>query len=104
MLTHFITLKFIPDTPPEHRAEFVQKMLALKDSIDELLAIKIACDIVHERRSWSLIVELQVADLGALVRYQQHPAHQAVVAFNAPFVDSVGVIDFEHYEVRKLGA
>lgn len=97
MLQHYITLKYLPDTPTEHRDEFCRRMLALQHSIDEVEEIQIGSDIVGEARSWSLLIKLLVADKEALVRYQQHPDHQAVIKFNAPYVAEVGVIDFEEF-------
>lgn len=97
MLQHYITIKYRPNTPAEHRDEFCQRMLALKKSIPEIERIEIGVDMVAEARSWSLLIKLQVADLDALVRYQKHADHQAVIQFNAPYVVDVGVIDFENY-------
>lgn len=97
MLQHFITIKYQPNTPAEHRDEFCQRMLALKESIPEIEQIEIGVDMVAEARSWSLLIKLQLADLDALVRYQKHPDHQAVIQFNAPYVTDVRVIDFENY-------
>lgn len=97
MLQHYITIKYVADTPAEHRDEFCRRMLALQNSIDEIHEIQIGCDIVGEARSWSLLIKLLVDDLDALVRYQKHPEHQAVIKFNAPYVADVGVIDFDSH-------
>ncbi|NVK03106.1 MAG: Dabb family protein [Oceanospirillaceae bacterium] len=97
MLQHYITIKYLPDTPTEHREEFCRRMLALQQTIAEVEEIQIGCDLVGEARSWSLLIKLLVADKSALVRYQQHPDHQAVIQFNAPYVADVGVIDFENF-------
>jgi hypothetical protein len=97
MLQHFITIKYQPNTPADHRDEFCRRMFALKERIPEIEQIDIGVDMVAEARSWSLLIKLQVADLDALVRYQKHPDHQAVIQFNAPYVVDVGVIDFENY-------
>lgn len=95
MLQHFITIKYVADTPDEHRDEFCRRMLALKESIDEIEQIEVGVDVIGEARSWSLLIKLVVSDVDALVRYQQHPEHKAVIKFNAPYVADVGVIDFE---------
>lgn len=97
MLQHYVTIKYRDETPGDHRAEFCRRMLALKESITEIEDIAIGCDILSEARSWSLLIRIHVADLESLARYQKHPAHQAVVQFNAPYVTDVGVIDFEHF-------
>ncbi len=100
MLQHYITIKYVDDTPAAHRDEFCRRMLALQDSIVEVEEIQIGCDIVGEVRSWNLLIKLLVADFDALIAYQKHPDHQAVVAFNAPYVKEVGVIDFEAFFER----
>lgn len=97
MLQHYITIKYVADTPVEHRDEFCRRMLALQSSIDEVQEIQIGCDLVGEARSWNLLIRLVVADTDALLRYQRHPDHQAVIKFNAPYVADVGVIDFESF-------
>lgn len=97
MLQHYVFLKFAENTPGEHRDEFCRRMLALKERISEIKEIEIGTDILHEARSWSLLIQIKVADLDALVRYQKHPDHQALVAFNAPYVADIGVIDFEAF-------
>jgi hypothetical protein len=38
---------------------------------------------------------MRFASVEALRAYQQHPEHQAVMAFNQPFVADVGSVDFE---------
>jgi len=37
---------------------------------------------------------MRFADVESLRRYQQHPEHLAVMAFNQPFVAAVGSVDF----------
>lgn len=96
MLQHYIIIKYLADTPVEHRDEFCRRMLALQQTIPEVEAIQIGIDQVGEARSWSLLIKLLVADMDALGRYQRHPDHQAVIKFNAPYVADVGVIDFEN--------
>jgi hypothetical protein len=39
---------------------------------------------------------MRFASVDALRRYQQHPEHQKVMAFNQPFVADVASVDF-HY-------
>ena len=98
MLQHYITLKFKEGTPEAHRDEFCRRMLALQESIDEVKEIQIGRDIVNEARSWHLLMKLVVEDIDSLKRYQAHPEHQALVAFNGPHVDAIGVVDFNNFE------
>jgi len=50
--------------------------------------------MLHEARSWDLILDMRFASLETLTHYRQHPAHQAVMAFNGPQVAEVGAVDF----------
>ena len=97
MLEHYVFIRFKQDTPQTHVDEFCQRILALPNTINELHEVQIGHDIVREARSWDLMIRLHVDDIDALIRYQVHPDHQAVVQFNAPFVADIGVIDFEAF-------
>jgi hypothetical protein len=71
-------------------------MLALRISIADIEYLEIGRDILHDARSWDLILIMRFASVDALRRYQQHPEHQKVMAFNRPFVADVASVDF-HY-------
>ena len=93
-LHHYIMLKYRPGVPDAHVDEFCQRMMALTDSIPELNELDIGRDILHEERSWSLLLSMRFDSIEQLRAYQQHPAHQAVMGFNAPWVSDVAAIDF----------
>jgi hypothetical protein len=70
-------------------------MLALRTSVAGIGYLEIGLDILHEDRSWHLILIMRFASVGALRSYQQHPEHQKLMAFNQPFVADVASVDFE---------
>jgi hypothetical protein len=93
MLHHYVFLKFVSGTPPTHIAEFCARMQALRNSVPGIEQLLIGHDMLHEARSWDLILDMRFRSVEALRQYQQHPAHQAVMAFNQPHVAEVGAVD-----------
>lgn len=95
MLQHYILIKYQKGISEEHIAEFRKRMLALQTSIEGIEHLEIGRDILHDARSWDLILIMRFASVDTLRRYQQHPEHQKVMAFNQPFVADVASVDFE---------
>jgi hypothetical protein len=95
MLQHYILIKYQKSTSDEHIAEFCRRMSDLRTSIAGIEYLEIGRDILHDSRSWDLILIMQFASVGVLRNYQQHPEHLKVMAFNQPFVADVASVDFE---------
>ena len=70
-------------------------MLGLRTSIAGIEHLEIGRDILHDARSWDLILIMRFASTDTLRTYQQHPEHLKVMAFNQPFVADVASVDFE---------
>jgi hypothetical protein len=70
-------------------------MLALRSTIEGIEYLEIGRDILHDSRSWDLILIMRFASVAALRVYQQHPEHQNLMAFNQPYVAAVASVDFE---------
>ena len=69
--------------------------MALRTIIAGIEYLEIGRDILHDARSWDLILIMRFASVDALRSYQQHPEHQKVMAFNQPFVANVASVDFD---------
>jgi len=95
MLQHYILIKFIKGTSGEHIGEFCRRMLALRITISSIEHLEIGHDILHDARSWDLILIMRFASTEALRGYQQHPEHLRLMAFNQPSVADVASVDFE---------
>lgn len=95
MLEHYILIKFRKGTSDEHIGEFCRRMLALRTTISDIDHLEIGRDILHDARSWDLILIMRFASTEALRRYQQHPKHLSLMAFNQPSVADVASVDFE---------
>jgi len=96
MLQHYVLIRYEKGVSDEHIGEFCRRMLSLRISIADIEYLEIGRDILHDARSWDLILIMRFASVDALRRYQQHPEHQKVMAFNQPFVADVASVDF-HY-------
>jgi hypothetical protein len=95
MLQHYVLIRYEKNVSDEHIEEFCRRMLALRTSVAGIGYLEIGRDILHDDRSWHLILIMRFASVGALRSYQQHPEHQKLMAFNQPFVADVASVDFE---------
>ena len=95
MLQHYILIKFKQGTSEEHIGEFRRRMLALRTTISSIEHLEIGRDILHDARSWDLILIMRFASTEALRSYQQHPEHLRLMAFNQPSVADVASVNFE---------
>jgi len=95
MLQHYVLIRYQKGASDEHIAEFCSRMLALRTTIEGIEHLEIGRDILHDARSWDLILIMRFASVGVLRNYQQHPEHQRVMSFNQPFVAEVASVDFE---------
>ena len=97
MLQHYILIKFKKGTSDEHIGEFCRRMLALRTTISSIEHLEIGHDILHDARSWDLILIMRFASTEALRSYQQYPEHLRLMAFNQPSVADVASVDFESH-------
>ena len=95
MLQHFVVLKYREGTSVAHVDAFCARMLAIRAAIAEIRHIEIVRDELHDGRSWDLVMIMAFDSVAALRAYQTHAAHQAVMAFNDPFVAHVATVDGE---------
>lgn len=94
MLQHYVFIKYREGTADTHVEEFRTRMLALCAVIAEIDHLEVGRDILHDARSWDLVLVMRFASVEALRRYQQHAAHQQVMQFNQPCVADVASVDF----------
>jgi len=101
MLEHYVFLKYREGTSATHVATFCERMLALRDSIDQIRRLEIGRDELHDARSWDLVLIMAFDSVDALRAYQVHPAHVAAVNFNDRFVSDVASVDFTRTRRRS---
>ena len=94
MLQHYVLIRYEKSVSDEHIAEFCRRMLALRTSIPGIEYLEIGRDILHDARSWDLILIMRFASV-ALAQLSATPGTSKVMAFNQPFVANVASLDFE---------
>jgi len=95
VLQHYVLIKFREGTSDDHLEEFCRRMLALRTTVSGIQHLEIGRDILHDVRSWDLILIMRFASTEVLRSYQQHPEHLKLMAFNQPSVANVASVDFE---------
>jgi len=94
MLQHYVFIRFASGTSDAHIEEFSRRMLALRALVPGIDHLEIGRDVLHDARSWDVILIMRFASVEALRQYQQHPEHLQVMAFNKSAVAEVGSVDF----------
>ncbi len=94
MLQHYVFIKYLPDTPEAHVEEFCRRLRALDGLIPGIEQLQVGRDILHDARSWDVLLAMRFASIESLREYQRHPEHQQVMGFNSPLVAQVGSVDF----------
>jgi hypothetical protein len=95
VLQHYLLIKFTKGASDEHIDEFCRRMPALRTAISSTEHLEIGRNILHDARSWDLILIVRFASTEALRGYRQHPEHLKLMAFNQPYVADVASVDFE---------
>lgn len=94
MLQHYVFIKYREGTSDAHIEEFRSRIMALRSVIAEIAHMEVGRDILHDARSWDLVLIMRFASVEALRLYQRHEAHQQVMQFNHPCVADVASVDF----------
>ncbi|KTS84236.1 stress responsive alpha-beta barrel domain-containing protein [Microbacterium testaceum] len=82
------------DTRALHAEQIEERLLALRDVIDEIEHLEIGRNVVSPQTNWDVALVSQFADADALERYQVHPAHQEVAAFVRSVVAERACVDY----------
>ena len=94
MLQHYVFIQYHQGTSAEHIAGFCRRMLGLRTTLAGIEHLEIGRDILHDARSWDLVLIMRFASVEVLRSYQQHAEHQKVMQFNQPMVANVASVDF----------
>jgi hypothetical protein len=93
-LTHVVMFKFRKPTPAVIN-EAAAKLRALHGVVPSLISMEVGADVLHEGRSYDLVIINRFASQADLAAYQQHPEHQAVLDYLRPVVNASTSVDFE---------
>ena len=95
MINHVVLMKF-NSTVTEADIEELERLLDdLPNKIIEIHSFEFGRDLVRSNMSYDFALISLFANLDALQRYQEDPAHLAVIKKIKPICDSVITADFE---------
>ncbi|MCX7520673.1 Dabb family protein [Microbacterium sp. STN6] len=96
-LRHIVTWK-LAETDPSIKADQLAQMrnllTALPAEISEVRALEVGINDVPSPNSWDIVLIADYDDAEALRRYDEHPAHQKVAAYNRQVVAERSVVNF----------
>jgi hypothetical protein len=76
-------------------AEMLLRLRALKNKIPQIIELDCGMDFNGSDKAWHLALNTVFETKADLQIYQNHPDHQAVVAFVQQVVSDRAVVDFE---------
>lgn len=94
MLIHIVCWKYKTEISEEKRAEHRAKLANLKNTISEVIDLKVGADVLHLDRSFDTGLVATYADRAALDAYNVHPEHQKVVRLGREIAEKVVSVDF----------
>jgi diamine N-acetyltransferase len=94
-LTHVVMFKFKKPAPAV-LDEAAAKLRSLQGVVPSLISMEVGLDVLHEGRSYDLVIINRFGSQNGLVTYQEHPAHQDVLAYLKTVVSGSVAVDFEH--------
>ena len=95
MIRPVAVFKWKPDFPAQDLNEWMNRLRALPQQIDELKSLTVGMDVVHGDRSWDTAVVADLENLQALRSYNEHPEHQAILKISAPNIEKLVQVDIE---------
>jgi hypothetical protein len=95
MIRHVAVFKWKPGFPDNDLNEWMDRLRALPQQIDELSSLTVGTDVFRGGRSWDAAVVADVDNLEDLTTYNQNPEHQAILKISAPNIDQLVQVDFE---------
>lgn len=94
MLTHIVCWKYKAEATPEMRAEHVERLKNLPETIPNIISFNVGSDVLRLERSFDTGLVAVFADRHALDAYTVHPLHQAVAKMGKEIAERVISVDF----------
>ena len=95
MINHVVLMKFKPDISDEAIDDLEKSLDDLPNKIVEIQAYEFGRDRVHSEQSYDFALVSLFANLEAVKRYQEHPAHLKVLQKITRMAENILVVDFE---------
>lgn len=95
MIRHVAVFKWKPNFPASDLKEWMDRLRALPEQIEELRSLNVGTDVLQGSRSWDAAVIADLDDIAALSTYTHNAEHQAILKISAPNIHELVQVDFE---------
>jgi hypothetical protein len=95
MINHVVLMKFKPDVNDDAIDDLEKSLDNLPNKIVEIQAYEFGRDRVHSERSYDFALVSLFANLAAVKRYQEHPAHLKALQKISALAEKIIIVDFE---------
>jgi hypothetical protein len=102
MINHVVLMKFKPDVNDDAIDDLEKSLDDLPNKIVEIQAYEFGRDRVHSEKSYDFALVSLFANLEAVKRYQEHPAHLKVLQKIKKLSENILVVDFEGTDAGNL--
>ncbi len=94
VIKHIVFFK-LEDNSDEHKNFVREKIMSMKDKIDELKQIEVGINFADEERAYDLCLISQFESKGDLRAYAVHPLHVEVIKYLKSKNTITKVVDYE---------
>jgi hypothetical protein len=95
MINHVVLMKFKPEVNDDAIDDLEKSLDDLPNKIVEIQAFEFGRDRVHSENSYDFALVSLFANLEAVKRYREHPAHLKALQKIATLTENIIVVDFE---------
>jgi hypothetical protein len=99
MFTHIVMLRF---QDANDATEAQMRLLTMASEMSLLMGLEVGVDVLRESRSYDLALVARLQDQTDLPIYQNHPAHQAFLAWARPRLQSSVAVDYPAHVAGSL--
>ena len=102
MINHVVLIKFKPDVKDTDIDALEKSLDDLPNKIVEIQTYEFGRDLLHAKRSYDFALVALFANLEAVKRYQEHPAHLKALQKLNRLSDNILTVDFEGTDAGKI--
>jgi hypothetical protein len=102
MINHVVLIKFNPNVKDTDIEDLEKSLDDLPNRIVEIHTYEFGRDLVHSKRSYDFALVALFANLEAVRRYQEHPAHLKVLQKINRLGENIVTVDFEGTDAGQI--
>ena len=102
MINHVVLIKFKPGVKDADIDALEKGLDDLPNQVVEIQTFEFGRDLIHSERSYDFALVSLFANLEAVGRYQEHPAHLKVLQKINRLSDKIITVDFEGTDAGNI--